>query len=188
MKDYINIDKGLQIAKELGINPPQKYAARVIKNKEIAKDRIKYWKRKKGNTYCGQYGSDVMIRAGYDMQPFLGVKSLWNINTTGQYRNALAWVKTGNLIEVTAEQAFYLACIARPSIVLSPKTLVVSGKRYNHEAITWAILEKKYNTEKGPAISQQGYYSLCPGWVSSKAAWGKVWKNIMVKYFLPGLA
>ena len=187
MKNCTNIDKALEIAKELGIKPPQKFIARVEKNKEIAKDRIKYWKRKKRSTYCGQYGSDVMIRAGYDIEPLLKGKNLWSINTTGQYENALDSVKKGDLIEITAEQAFYLAAIARPTIALSPRNMIVNGKPYNHEAIIWAIMTKEYNPEKGPAISQQGWYSLCPGWMSSRVAWGKVWEHEMVKYFLPDL-
>jgi len=183
-----NLDKALEISDKLGIQLPEKYLGKAEKNKEIARDRIKYWKRKKSNTYCGQYGSDVMIRAGYDLFPLLMGKSLWSINTTGQYINALISVKNKMLVEVTAEQAFYLACVGRPAIALSPRSMEINGKPYNHEAIIWPEYKKKYDPQKGPAISQQGWYSLCPGWMSSQAAWGKNWKHEMVKYFLPGLA
>ena len=188
MNKYSNLENALDLVKVLGIELPQKYLGKVEKNKEIARDRIKYWKRKKNSTYCGQYGSDVLIRAGYDLEPLLKGSSLWSINTTGQYYNALDSVKNGELLEITAWQAFYLVLVGRPAIALSPKDMIVNEKPYNHEAIIWPEYVKEWNPDKGPAISQQGWYSLCPGWMSSTAAWGKNWKHSMIKYFLPALA
>lgn len=185
--DYSNTDKALEIAHQLQIEIPDKWAARTIKNKELQKKLISKWKRRKGSTFCGQYSSDFFLQAGYDMSLILGKKHYKNINTTGQYKNALKAVEKKKLIEVTSIQAFYLTCIARPVLVLSPKSMIVNEKEYNHAAVTWPIFRTKYNEKKGPAISQQGWDFLCPGWVSSKAAWGGTWTNKMVKYFLPGL-
>lgn len=181
--NYTNTDKGLEIAHALKIELPEKWEARVIFNQELQKQLIARWKRKKKLTFCGQYTSNFFIKAGYDMLPFLNGKSLWNVNTTGQYANALKQ----KVKEVTPEQAFYLVCIGRPVLVLSPRGMIVNKKSYNHAAVTWPIFHTRYDANKGPAISQQGWYSLCPGWVSSKPAWGKAWKHEMVKYFLPDL-
>lgn len=180
---YTNTDKGLSIARIVKIELPQKWGVRVIQNREIQKKLISKWKRRKGETYCGQYTSDCFIQAGYDMSPFLNGKSLWNINTSMQYANALK----NKVKEVTPEQAFYLACVGRPVLVLSPESMIVDGKKYNHAAITWPVFHGVYDPSRGPAISQQGWSPLCPGWVSGSAAWGKAWKHGMVKYFLPVL-
>lgn len=184
---YTNTDKALEIAHVLKIEIPDKWAARTIQNRELQKKLIARWKRRKKTTFCGQYTSDFFLQAGYDMSLIIGGKHFKNINTTGQYKNAVDAVKRKYLKEVSSQQAFYLACIARPVLVLSPKTMVVNDKPYNHAAVTWPVFWGKYNEKKGPAISQQGWSPLCPGWVSSKAAWGKVWTHEMVKYFLPGL-
>lgn len=198
-----NIDKGLQIAKNMGLEVPRKYMIKVIKTKEIKKKLISKWKRKKykkkiekngkikykvyWNTFCGQYTSECLLKAGFDMEPILKERSLWNINTTMQYANALKSINTGDLIEVTPEQAFYLACIGRDALILSPKTMVVNRKPYNHAAVTWPIFTKKYDKEIGPFIAQQGWKALVNKSISDKYAWGENWTNPMVKYFLPGL-
>lgn len=181
-----NIEKALQIAKELDVEIPQKYEARTEYNKKLIKSLIPKWKRKKRSTFCGQLTSDFFIQAGYDMSPILREKSLWGINTTGQYQNAIDSIKMKFFIEVTAEQAFYLACIARPVLCLSPKTMVVHGIKHNHAAVIWPVQEK-YNFEKGPKIAQQGWFSLINKHISHKYAWGKNWTHPMVKYFLPDL-
>lgn len=187
MAEYTNIDKAKAIAKNLGIEIPQKFATKVIINKEIAKSIIKKWRRRPPNTFCGQFTSNFFLETGYDMTPILKGSSYWNINTTGQYRNALKSVEAGDLIEVTPEQAFYFACIARPALALSPKTMKVNGKSYNHAALIWPIWRKLYEHEKGPKIIQQGWYHLINEYISHRYAWGENWSNPMVKYFLPDL-
>ena len=183
----INIYKAHEIAEELKIEIPQKFMAKVIMNKQIIKKLISKWKRRGSNTYCGQLTSNFFLEAGYDMAPILYGKSLWNINTTGQYGNALNSVIEGLLKEVTAEQAYYLVLVGRPSLCLSPKTMKVNNKPYNHAAITWPEWRGGYNIEKGPKIAQQGWFHLVDKYISHKYAWGKNWINPMVKYFLPGL-
>lgn len=203
MKDYSNVDKGLEIANELGLDIPQKFATRAIRNREIVKEIIPKWSKKKRkkkikkdgkikwityhDTFCGQLTSEAFIKSGYDMDPILRGKNLWNVNTTMQYKNAIKSVERNELIEVNAEQAFYLACIGRPALCLSPKFMVVNGKPYNHAAITIVVWRSGYNENKGPIIAQQGDKPLWMKYISHKYAWGDNWANIMVKYFLPGL-
>lgn len=187
MAEYTNIDKAFAIAESLGIEIPRYFAERVIHNKKLAKSLIAKYKRKPPKTYCGQFTSRFFIDGAYDMQPILMGKTIDNINTTGQYRNALKSVEAGDLVEVTPEQAYYLAVIARPALALSPKTMKVSGKPYNHAALIWPIWRKPYNPDKGPKIIQQGWYHLIDKYISHRYAWGKNWTNPMVRYFLPDL-
>ncbi len=198
MNENINTIMALELANKKHIKIPQKFAGRAIYNKKIADERIKYWKRKGSDTYCGQYTSDVFLRCGFDMRPILCGKSLWNINTSMQYENAIKAVKKGDLIEVDAETVFYLACIGRPALCLSPYDFVCEGKHYNHAAITIVQWRKKYNPDIGPIINQQGWFSLKVKPISHKYAWGKAWQDkkdeigeivfeTKLKYFLPPL-
>jgi len=182
-----NAEKGLEIARRCFYKIPQKFSVKVIMNKKIIKKLIPKWKRRKKVTFCGQLTSNFFLEAGYNMEPILGKKSYWNINTTGQYANAIKSVEKGNLREVTPEQAFYLAVIGRPALCLSPVTMVVNGKPFNHAAVIWPVWWEEYNPEKGPIIAQQGWYSLINKPISHKYAWGENWTNSMVKYFLPDL-
>lgn len=183
MNDKINIEKGIQIAQGLNIIISKEPVPMAIRNRELQKSLIDKWKRRGTKTYCGQYSSDFFIQAGYDMSLFLEGKDLMMVNTTGQYYNALE----NNAKQVSAEQAFYLACIGRPVLVLSPSTMVIGNKPYNHAAVTWPVFFEEYNSKRGPVVSQQGWWSMCPGYVSDKPAWGKEWNHEMVKYFLPDI-
>lgn len=182
-----NIDTGLEIAKKLNIKVPRYFAQRAIHNKELAKSLISKWKRRPPKTFCGQFTSEFFIKGEYLMISILRGKEIGDINTSGQYRNALKSVEAGDLDEVTAEQAYYLAAIGRPALALSPSSMKVNGKPYNHAALIWPIFRTPYNPQKGPKIIQQGWYSLINEHISHKYAWGKNWTNPMVKYFLPDL-
>ena len=65
MNDYTNIKKALEIARMLKIEIPQKYAVRVIKNKELQKKLI--------NTLETQVLLVIMIMGGQSV----GVMLVW---------------------------------------------------------------------------------------------------------------
>ena len=182
-----NMEKGIEIAKKYNLKLFDQPAIEVIKNKTLASELIrscKYARKKhKGGykTFCGQLTSRFFLDLGYDMRPFLGKKKPNDVNTTTQYKNAIK----NKVLQVTMEEAFYLINAGRPCLILSPYYLHINGHHYNHAAGTWPIRTEVYNPEIGPYIFQEGWHALIGEPISDNRSWGIVWKNEMVKCFVP---
>lgn len=186
-----NTEQGLRIAEKYNISIDPGYTTMAVKYKKELQSRIENgkpgrWARKKRltggyKTYCGQFSLFFLQDMGFDIKPFTQGKNPNSVNTTMQYANALK----NKVLQVTMEEAFYLACVAVPCQFLSPRTFVVNGHPYNHSAISWPIFTEKYNPEVGPYIAQEGWFSFFGEPISDKRAWGEVWTNKIVKAFVP---
>ena len=185
-----NIEMGLQIAEKYSLNVANGYKDRAVRYREKLKNMIIYgkpgkWARKKSGkrykTYCGQYSSFFFLDINCDMTSFLRKKHHNNVNTTMQWTYAQKY----NALEIDFEEAFYLACVALPGLILSPYHLEVAGIHYNHAAVIYPIFTEAYDSEIGPYIAQEGWYHFFGKPISDPRAWGNVWKNKKVKCFLP---
>ena len=192
MSSIENIEKGIEIAKKYGLYLPHDPVPAAVKNREIAGNMIangkpgKYQRKKssitgKYGTYCGQLTSAYFRRLGFDMNPFLGMKPASMVNTTGQYKNAIK----NKVLAVSMEEAFYLACVGRPCLILSPRDFIFNERPYNHAAGIWPIFTEEYNRDKGPKIFQEGWFALINEYISDPRAWGEAWQNKMIKCFVP---